>query len=123
MPPQFVHEREIWLVDLEPTLGVELRKIRPCLVLRKFSSRHLVIVPLTSKEKSAELSFCLEQISFLESEKSWLNFTQIRVADRQRFQRRFGKISPHLFAQIKKKTAEVFQLPPQGPSGHNADEV
>jgi mRNA-degrading endonuclease toxin of MazEF toxin-antitoxin module len=33
----YVNEREVWLVDLEPTLGIELRKIRPVVVLRKFS--------------------------------------------------------------------------------------
>ena len=41
MKQKFIHEREVWLVNLEPTHGIEIQKVRPCLDYSKiFQSAH-----------------------------------------------------------------------------------
>ena len=50
---------EIWLVDLEPTLGSELQKIRPVVVLSSNTIRFLpvrVAVPLTGWQEQFQSS-------------------------------------------------------------------
>ncbi|MFN8788559.1 MAG: type II toxin-antitoxin system PemK/MazF family toxin [Neisseriaceae bacterium] len=46
---------EVWWVNLDPTLGAEIRKQRPCVILSHSSinevRRTLVIVPLSSSPK------------------------------------------------------------------------
>ena len=109
-----IHEREIWLVDLEPTKGIELQKMRPCLVIRKFNKNHIVVIPLTSQKKTGDLYFSLPEISFL-SKKSYLHLSQLRSIDSCRCKRRkpYGKITEKLFKEIQEKTAETLRFLPQ----------
>ena len=108
-----VHEREVWLIDFEPTRGIEIQKIRPAVVIRKFSKTHFVVLPITSKSKSEKISVRFSA-GFLNTEKNWINISQIRTVDISRFRRKFGKISPAQYLKIKNKTAKVLQLPPHG---------
>lgn len=116
----FIHERQIWLVNLDPTEGIELRKVRPCLVLRKFSPQHFIILPFTSKEKHERISFFLEDVPCLPQSKNYINISQIRTTDKSRFIRKYGEISEAKFATIKIKTAEVLKLLPQKAYAHNS---
>ena len=47
-----IQTRHIYLADLNPTFGVEMRKERPVLVLQKQSTlrRTVIIAPISSKE-------------------------------------------------------------------------
>jgi mRNA interferase MazF len=118
---KYIHEREVWMLDLKPTKGIEMQKIRPCLVLRVFNQRHFVIIPLTSQVKDETLFHRINNVHFLEKE-SLLCCSQIRVVDRMRFIRRLGKLTPYQFIGCRKKSAEVLQLLPRGPNGHNESE-
>ena len=118
---KFINESEIWLVDLEPTKGIEIQKIRPCVVLRKFSKDHFIVLPMTSQLKLGKASFLLENISFLKKEVNVVNLSQVRCVDRSRFLRRFGQLGKKTFENLKNKTAEVLKLLPQGASAHNVN--
>jgi mRNA interferase MazF len=47
---------EVWLINLDPTLGREVQKTRPCLVISQdIANKHLetvTIIPLTSTVRS-----------------------------------------------------------------------
>lgn len=118
---KYIHEREIWLVDLEPTKGIEMQKVRPCLVERVFNPRHLIIVPITSQEKENQYYFSIPALSFLQKN-SFLCLSQIRTVDSLRLIRKLGEIPDSLFNQIQQKTAEVLQLLPQRGIPHNQSE-
>ena len=48
-----MNQGEIWLVDLEPTIGAEMNKIRPALIINDSELGRLplkVIVPITAKD-------------------------------------------------------------------------
>jgi mRNA interferase MazF len=114
MKQKWIHEREVWLVDLEPTIGIELRKIRPAVVLRKFSYEHFVILPITSSSKNGFSFDCI----FMKKE-SFVKINQIRTVDVSRFKRKYGELSERQFRQIKLKTAEILRLPPRGANAQN----
>jgi len=53
MTSKIVSRREVYWVDLGKTIGTEIRKIRPCIIisnnwLNTFNSR-IIIVPMTTK--------------------------------------------------------------------------
>ena len=53
-----MNQREIWLVNLDPTRGSEIQKTRPCLIVNADSIGKLplrVIVPLTDWKERYEL--------------------------------------------------------------------
>jgi len=122
MKIKYIHEREIYIVDLDPSKGIEMRKIRPCLVLRKFNNEHFIIIPLSSMPKPQEISYYIEKISFLSKDKNWFVISQSRVVDKSRFKRKLGELSYFLFSHIQKKSAEVLKLLPQRGNPHNESE-
>jgi mRNA interferase MazF len=110
---KFIHEKEIWLVDLNPAKGIEMQKIRPCLVMKKFSKTHFVILPLTSQKKNTRFFIRLSNIRFLPKD-SWICVNQIRTVDKVRFIRKYGELSEYRFKGIQKTSGEVLKLLPQG---------
>ena len=114
----YISERDIWLINLNPTKGIEIQKVRPCLVLKKFSHVHFVVVPITSKKKSENFAIKIDT-ELLKEQENYVNISHIRSVDRCRFIRRYGQISDKKFFQVKKKTVEVLELLPQGADAHN----
>ena len=107
---KYINEKEIHWVELNPTKGIEMKKMRPCLVLRRFFEKHFVVIPVSSAEKPEYVSYFSNTISFLEEENAWFVLSQVRVVDKSRFHERLGKISDSLFSSIKKKMITVFTL-------------
>ena len=50
-----IHRFEVWLIDLDPTTGSEMQKMRPCLVISSdemnAALQTIIIAPLTSTLK------------------------------------------------------------------------
>ncbi len=116
---KYIDERKVWLVDLDPTKGVEIQKTRPCIVLRKISKHQYIVLPITSKKKSKKLVYDLGCPKFLDKTENYINIFQIRTVDCSRFRRFMGKVTTFQFCKIQKKSAKVLKLLPREPSGHN----
>lgn len=99
---------EIWVVDLHPTRGSEIRKKRPCLVLsnnvQNKNSQALSVIPISSSElKYPMLQFSVdEKLSGLKKA-SHLEISQLRAADKSRFSKKLGIITPELFEELYMK--------------------
>jgi mRNA interferase MazF len=81
---------EVWFVSLDPTIGHEQAKTRPCLVISHDTFNHgpallHTILPLTSKNKKHPFRVPVkwEQGNF--QEESFILCDQIRTVSRQRF--------------------------------------
>src|SRR5580658_8411520 len=98
-PSKTVYPRrgEIYLVVLDPTVGHEIRKTRPALVLQNdVSNEHLgttIVAPITS---AVRLPLSPVQVLIMEGKPSGLTVTsmalldQIRTLDKRRLVRRLG---------------------------------
>lgn len=92
---------EIWFVDLNPTIGHEQAKTRPCLVIshdifNRSDAYMNIILPITSKDKNNPLHIPLYELyeGVLEK-KSFILCDQIRTVARQRFRGiKVGVIGP-----------------------------
>ncbi len=118
---KYIHEREIYIVDLDPTKGIEMNKMRPCLVVRVYNQKHLIILPLSSQHKKGKEIYKLKKLSFLEKE-SFVCCHQIRIIDRKRCKKLIGKIPDPIYLEIKKILGEFLRIPPQEPNGHKSKE-
>ena len=91
---------EIWWVDLDPTVGVEVRKTRPAVVLTVPDFRHLpirTIVPLVSWQDRFEKQGNKIRVAATPehglANDSAADVTQIRGVSLNRFRRRIGVLS------------------------------
>jgi len=84
---------EVYLVNLDPTLGSEIQKTRPCLVISPDEMNELIatviIAPLTTKGRNYPTRVdCL-----FEGKEGQIVLDQIRTVDKLRLVRRLGKIN------------------------------
>ena len=103
-----LNQYEIVLVNLDPTIGSEIKKTRPCLIIspnemNKFLQT-IIIAPITSTLKPYPTRV---EIKGKET-KGWVVIDQIRTVDKRRFTKIFGKISENEILKIKEVLKETF---------------
>jgi len=101
----------VWWVRLDPTLGSEIKKTRPCLVLStnvvNNHRRTVVIVPLsTSPEASPPLLVPIE----CAGRPAVAVIDQIRAIAKERLQARLDTASPYDLAAVEEALRQVLEL-------------
>jgi mRNA interferase MazF len=89
-----VKRGDVWLVTLDPTVGSEIQKTRPCLVVSPNELngvvRRTIVAPLTSGSHPAPFRV---PVTF-RRRSGLILLDQIRTADRQRMVTRLGSLDP-----------------------------
>lgn len=103
----FPQRGEIWWVSLDPTKGSEIKKTRPCLVLSRNEFNRgadtVTVVPITSgRPRYANWEVGMGKSSGLDND-SHAVLSQVRVAAKERFKNRIGKIQESQFYEIQEK--------------------
>lgn len=103
-----VNQFEIYLVCLDPTIGSEIKKTRPCIVISPDEMNHhlktTIIAPMTSKTKEYPSRV---PITF-QGKKGQIVLDQIRTIDKQRLVKKLGKSSTNVAKNISKTLVEMF---------------
>lgn len=85
---------EIWLAALDPTIGSEIQKTRPCVVVSPPEMnehlRTLVVAPMTTGSRPAPFRI---PIAF-QRKNGLIVLDRLRTLDRQRLVRRLGAVKP-----------------------------
>ena len=88
-----INQYEIVLVNLEPTLGSEISKTRPCVVISPDEMNKylqtIVIAPMTSNSKSYPTRVPVKHNKI----KDWVVLDQIRTIDRNRIVKIYGSLT------------------------------
>jgi mRNA interferase MazF len=103
-----INQYDIVLVNLDPTIGSEMKKTRPCVVLSPNEmNRYLqtiVIAPMTSTSKTyptrVEIKHKIAQ--------GWLVIDQIRTIDRARIIKIFEPLTEKEIDKVKSVMQETF---------------
>jgi len=99
---------EIWNINLNPTIGAEMKKIRPVVIVNHNALGKLplkVIVPLTDWKD--EFRFAPWMIKIAPNEENGLNKIssadcfQIRSVSTKRFEKRLGEVSMEIHDKTK----------------------
>lgn len=103
-----VARSEVYLVNLDPTIGSEIQKTRPCLVVSPDEmNRHIrtvIVAPLTS---GGRLYPTRVQCRF-DNRQGLVVLDQIRTVDQSRLVKRLGRIDPETMADVLRMLAEMF---------------
>lgn len=98
---------EVWEVNLDPTIGAEIKKTRPCVIVNRDALARLplkIIVPLTewdSRFESAPWHVPVEADSMNGlSKKSSADTFQVRSISQDRLVRRLGVLSAPIMQKI-----------------------
>ena len=99
---------DVFLIALDPTIGREIRKTRPCLVISPDEmNRHLSVV-LVAPMTTAGAAYPTRVPCRFRRKDGRIALDQIRAVDRSRLIRRLGRISPIAQEAVLSTLAELF---------------
>lgn len=99
---------EVWLVALDPTVGSEIQKTRPCLIVSPDDmNAHLrttIVAPMTTGSRPAPFRV---SVSF-KGKTGLILLDQLRAVDRDRLVKRSGRVDPFTIAAALAVLTEMF---------------
>ena len=108
---------EVWLINLEPTIGAEIQKTRPAIIVNDDAMGILplkVIVPITEwKERYAVAPWMVRLEPDAENgldKSSAADAFQVRSVAQERFTQRLGKVSSIVMQEITTALAVVLSI-------------
>jgi mRNA interferase MazF len=99
---------EVWLVALDPTLGSEIQKTRPCVIISPPEMhdylRTVTVAPMTTKARAAPFRI---PVTF-KRKQGLILLDQIRSVDKARLVRKEGSISAKAMSGSLQTLQEIF---------------
>jgi mRNA interferase MazF len=101
---------EVYLVELDPTRGSEIRKTRPCLIISPDElNQHLrtaIVAPMTTGGHA----YPFRPVCRFGGKEGRIALDQIRTVDRDRLRKRLGVLPPATLRSIFAVLAELFEF-------------
>ena len=100
---------EIYLVKLNPTVGSEIQKTRPCIIISPNEMNVLktvIVAPMTSKG----FDFIFRPKIKFEKKDGLVLLDQIRTVDKTRLVKKLGVIDKKTSQDISKMLVQMFEL-------------
>jgi mRNA interferase MazF len=98
---------QIVLVNLDPTIGSEIKKTRPCVIISPDEmNKHLntvIIAPMTSQSKKYPTRIEVKH----DNKIGWIVLDQIRTIDKQRIVKTLDKLTDSEIEQVKMTIKEL----------------
>ena len=99
---------EIWLAQLDPTVGSEIQKTRPCVVVSPDEMnahlRTVIVAPMTTGSHPAGFRIPLT----FQGKQGLIVLDQIRALDRVRLVKRLGALRPQTLALTQQTLQAMF---------------
>lgn len=99
---------DIYLVKLNPTLGSEIQKTRPCVIMSPDEMKSLqtiIIAPLTSKG----FDFIFRPKIYFQEKEGLVVLDQIRAVDKSRLVKKIGQVDKEKAKEISETLVEMFR--------------
>ncbi|OFY20150.1 MAG: growth inhibitor PemK [Bacteroidetes bacterium GWF2_33_38] len=98
----------IVLVNLDPTIGSEIKKTRPCVIISpnemNMHLQTLIIAPMTIQSKNYPTRIEIKH----NQKNAWIVLDQIRTIDKQRVLKSLDKLTEKEIAKVKLIIKEIF---------------
>ena len=102
-----VNQYNVYLVNLNPIIGHEIKKTRPCLVISPDEMNHnidtVIIAPMTTKSHAYPTRV---KVKF-DDKDGWIVLDRIRTVDTIRLVKHLGKISKKKILDAKRVIQEM----------------
>ena len=104
-----VKRGEIWLAVLDPTVGSEIQKTRPCLIISPDEmNAHLrtaIVAPMTTGSRAASFRVAVR----FKGKEGLILPDQMRTIDRIRLVKRMGKVDDATMSAVLAVLSEMFR--------------
>ena len=96
-----ISQYDVFLISLDPTIGAEIKKSRPCVMLSPDEMNHhlatVMMAPLTTKFHAYPT-----RVSVTFARKAgWIVLDQVRTVDKRRLIKRLGRIEAKTITSVK----------------------
>lgn len=102
-----ISQYHIYLVNLDPSVGHEIKKTRPCLVISPDEMNEnietVIIAPMTTKSHKYPTRIPITT----QNKKGWIVLDQIRTIDNRRIIKKIGKINNDTIREVKSVIKEM----------------
>ncbi|HYH87322.1 MAG TPA: type II toxin-antitoxin system PemK/MazF family toxin [Pyrinomonadaceae bacterium] len=99
---------DVYLINLDPTIGSEIKKSRPCLVISPDEMnrfiRTVIVAPMTTKGASYPTRVACK----FQGRQGQIVLDQVRTVDKTRLVRRLGKIDKQTQTEVLSVLSEMF---------------
>lgn len=103
-----VERFDVYLVNLDPTVGSEIRKARPCLIISPDEmNRHIatvIVAPMTTKGRN----YPTRVKCTFQGKGGQVVLDQIRTIDKVRLVQKLGRIDKDIQGEVLTILAEIF---------------
>jgi len=103
-----VNRFEVYLVNLDPTVGSEIRKTRPCVVVSPDEMnqyiRTVIVAPMTTKGRS----YPTRASCRFQRKDGQVVLDQLRTVDKSRLVRKLGRLDGRTQPKVLAGLAEMF---------------
>lgn len=103
-----INQYQIVLVDLDPTVGSEIKKTRPCVVISPNEMNRplntIVIAPMTTSSKNYPTRIEVKHNNKI----GWVILDQIRTVDKLRVIKILGRLSKTEIYAVKAVLKEIY---------------
>lgn len=100
---------EVWLADLDPTVGSEIQKTRPCVVVSPPEMhdylRTVIVAPMTTASQPAAFRIGLT----FQGKSGLVLLDQVRTLDKVRLVKRLGAVHPTTLHKMLTTLQSVFE--------------
>ena len=104
-----VKRGDIWLVNLDPTVGSEIQKTRPCVVISPAELhdhlRTVIVAPMTSQGFAAPFRVPVTHAGT----KGLIVLDQMRTVDKIRLAKKLGAVSARTLSATLAALQEIFE--------------
>ena len=99
---------DVFMVNLDPTIGREIKKSRPCLVVSPNELNHyigtVIIAPMTSKGRNYPTRIACR----FKGKRGQVVLDQLRTVDKVRLVKKLGRIEPKIQQTVLAVLQEMF---------------
>ncbi|MFO8011380.1 MAG: type II toxin-antitoxin system PemK/MazF family toxin [Dehalococcoidia bacterium] len=99
---------DVYLVNLDPTIGAEITKTRPCVIISPDEmNKHIstvIVAPMTTKGRSYPTRISCK----FEGKNGQIVLDQIRTIDKKRLLRKIGRLNKQTQESVFKVLSEMF---------------
>jgi mRNA interferase MazF len=99
---------DVYLVNLDPTIGSEIKKTRPCIIVSPNEMNDhistIIVAPLTSKLRNYPTRVPCR----VEGKQGQIVLDQIRTVDKSRLVKKITTLSKHIQSKVISKLIEMF---------------
>ncbi len=102
-----IRQYEVYLISLDPTIGHEIKKARPCVIISPDEMNKnistVIIAPMTTQSHFYPTRIPLK----FTGKEAWIVLDQLRTVDRKRLIKKLGEIEQGIINRVKSVIKEM----------------